>query len=143
MSEFEELNESPDELHKSSGEGPIRNCTSFNNRILNLSPESHSSEQGSPTSLSSHNSYVVDSGVQDSSYMKHKCCDVVMPIGIFWDIENCQVPKTKCASLVVQRIRELFYSDFREAEFLIVCDVKKESANVIQELNDSQVCLLF
>ncbi|KAL3273486.1 hypothetical protein HHI36_014927 [Cryptolaemus montrouzieri] len=61
------------------------------------------------------------------------------PIGIFWDIENCQVPKFKSASAVVQRIREFFLQNYREAEFIVVCDVKKEHPQVIQELHDSQV----
>nr|XP_008196767.1 PREDICTED: meiosis arrest female protein 1 isoform X2 [Tribolium castaneum] len=64
------------------------------------------------------------------------------PLGIFWDIENCQVPKNTSASAVVQRIREFFLEKYREAEFLVVCDVKKERPQVIQELHDSQVNLI-
>jgi hypothetical protein len=40
---------------------------------------------------------------------------------------------------VSQVIRDRFFSGYREAEFLVVCDVKKESSQVIQELNDAQV----
>ncbi|XP_044758548.1 meiosis regulator and mRNA stability factor 1 isoform X2 [Coccinella septempunctata] len=61
------------------------------------------------------------------------------PIGIFWDIENCQVPRFKSASAIVQRIRTFFLQSYREAEFIVVCDVKKEHSQVIQELHDSQV----
>lgn len=61
------------------------------------------------------------------------------PIGIFWDIENCQVPKFKSASAIVQRIRTFFLQSYREAEFIVVCDVKKEHPQIIQELHDSQV----
>ncbi|KAJ8931190.1 hypothetical protein NQ314_015932, partial [Rhamnusium bicolor] len=64
------------------------------------------------------------------------------PLGIFWDIENCHVPKSKSASDVVQRIREVFLENYREAEFVVVCDVKKETPQIIQELHDSQVNLI-
>lgn len=73
---------------------------------------------------------------------KRKNVKTLPAIGVFWDIENCQVPKTKSATLVVQQIRELFYNDYREAEFLVVCDVKKESAQVVSDLNDAQVNLI-
>ncbi|XP_014290029.1 meiosis regulator and mRNA stability factor 1 isoform X1 [Halyomorpha halys] len=64
------------------------------------------------------------------------------PIGVFWDIENCQIPHGKSAVLVVQAIRERFFSGYREAEFVVVCDVKKENPTIIQELNDAQVNLI-
>lgn len=60
-------------------------------------------------------------------------------IGVFWDIENCQVPKNKSATNVVQAIRERFCKKYREAEFLVVCDVKKERSLIIQDLHDAQV----
>ena len=62
------------------------------------------------------------------------------PIGVFWDIENCAVPRGKSALAVVQRIRECFFTGHREAEFMCVCDINKESSIIIQELNDAQVC---
>ena len=61
------------------------------------------------------------------------------PIGVFWDIENCSVPKSKCALGVVQVIREKFFVAHREVEFMCVCDTSKESKDVIQELNNAQV----
>ncbi|XP_015588590.1 meiosis regulator and mRNA stability factor 1 isoform X2 [Cephus cinctus] len=64
------------------------------------------------------------------------------PIGVFWDIENCQVPKGRSAVAVTQVIREKFFSGYREAEFIVVCDVYKENKQVIQELNDAQVNLI-
>ncbi|XP_069692388.1 meiosis regulator and mRNA stability factor 1 isoform X2 [Periplaneta americana] len=64
------------------------------------------------------------------------------PIGVFWDIENCQVPKGRSALAVAQVIRDKFFKGYREAEFLVVCDVKKENSQVIQELNDAQVNLI-
>lgn len=60
-------------------------------------------------------------------------------LGVFWDIENCQVPKHKSASSVVWRIRELFYDAYKEVDFVVVCDVKKENPQIVQELNDAQV----
>ena len=61
------------------------------------------------------------------------------PIGVFWDIENCAVPRGKSALSVAQKIRDRFFNGHREAEFMCVCDISKESPLVIQELNDAQV----
>lgn len=52
------------------------------------------------------------------------------PLGIFWDIENCNVPRNKSAASLVYRIREMFMKDYREAEFVVVCDVTKENPQV-------------
>ncbi|KAG8181656.1 hypothetical protein JTE90_017014 [Oedothorax gibbosus] len=64
------------------------------------------------------------------------------PIGVFWDIENCQVPKGKSAITLVHNIRERFFEDHREAEFMCVCDIHKESKVVIQELLFAQVTVV-
>ncbi|KAH0546369.1 meiosis regulator and mRNA stability factor 1 isoform X1 [Cotesia glomerata] len=64
------------------------------------------------------------------------------PIGVFWDIENVRVPRGKSASSIVQIIRDKFFRGYREAEFIVVCDVNRESKQVIQELNDAQVSLM-
>ena len=64
------------------------------------------------------------------------------PIGVFWDIENCCVPRGKSALAVAQKIRDRFFGGHREAEFMCVCDISKESSLVIQELNDAQVNIL-
>ncbi|XP_048869446.1 meiosis regulator and mRNA stability factor 1 isoform X2 [Brienomyrus brachyistius] len=61
------------------------------------------------------------------------------PVGVFWDIENCSVPSGRSAVAVVQRIRTCFFLGHREAEFICVCDISKESKEVIQELNNCQV----
>ncbi|KAG5854423.1 hypothetical protein ANANG_G00037680 [Anguilla anguilla] len=61
------------------------------------------------------------------------------PVGVFWDIENCSVPSGRSAVAVVQRIRSRFFQGHREAEFICVCDISKESKEVIQELNNCQV----
>nr|CAD7258160.1 unnamed protein product [Timema shepardi] len=64
------------------------------------------------------------------------------PIGVFWDIENCHVPKGRSALAVVEVIRTKFFKGYREVEFLVVCDVTKENAQVVQELNDAQINLI-
>ncbi|XP_061686005.1 meiosis regulator and mRNA stability factor 1 isoform X2 [Syngnathoides biaculeatus] len=61
------------------------------------------------------------------------------PVGVFWDIENCSVPSGRSAGVVVERIRSRFFQGHREAEFICVCDISKESKAVIQELNNCQV----
>ncbi|KAM8878375.1 meiosis regulator and mRNA stability factor 1 isoform 1-T2 [Spinachia spinachia] len=63
----------------------------------------------------------------------------IPPVGVFWDIENCSVPSGRSAGAVVQRIRSHFFQGHREAEFICVCDISKESKVVIQELNNCQV----
>ncbi|KAM3624258.1 uncharacterized protein V6R79_021181 [Siganus canaliculatus] len=63
----------------------------------------------------------------------------IPPVGVFWDIENCSVPSGRSAAAVVQRIRHRFFQGHREAEFICVCDISKESKAVIQELNNCQV----
>ncbi|XP_041362324.1 meiosis regulator and mRNA stability factor 1-like isoform X2 [Gigantopelta aegis] len=63
----------------------------------------------------------------------------IVSIGVFWDIENVHVPKWKSAFSVVQCIRDRFFSGLREVEFMCVCDIHKESKDVIQELNSAQV----
>ncbi|XP_058795301.1 meiosis regulator and mRNA stability factor 1 [Phymastichus coffea] len=64
------------------------------------------------------------------------------PIGVFWDIENCQVPKGRSAMAVTRVIRDKFFQGYKEAEFMVVCDVQKENKQIIQELNDAQVDLI-
>ncbi|XP_065659910.1 uncharacterized protein LOC100201018 isoform X5 [Hydra vulgaris] len=63
----------------------------------------------------------------------------VVPIGVFWDIENCQVPKNKSALAIVKKLRDRFYPGRKEAEFICVCDTKKESEHVLEDLNKAQV----
>ncbi|XP_049273511.1 meiosis regulator and mRNA stability factor 1-like [Rhipicephalus sanguineus] len=65
-----------------------------------------------------------------------------VPIGVFWDIENCQVPRGKSATALVGRIRELFFGGHVEAEFLCVCDIRKELPEVVHELNLAQVTVV-
>ena len=63
----------------------------------------------------------------------------VEPVGVFWDIENCSIPKGKSAFAVAQKIRNEFFEEKREAEFICVCDTMKENGDVIDGLNDAQV----
>ncbi|XP_018346736.1 PREDICTED: meiosis arrest female protein 1 homolog isoform X3 [Trachymyrmex septentrionalis] len=78
-----------------------------------------------------------DSPAKMSSTSNH-----LPPIGVFWDIENCQVPKGRSAIGVTQLIRDKFFDGYKEAEFIVVCDVQKENSQIIQELNDAQVNLI-
>ncbi|KPJ02798.1 Limkain-b1 [Papilio xuthus] len=56
--------------------------------------------------------------------------------------ERTRVPRGCSAIDVVAAIRAKFLPGRREAEFVVVCDVRKEAANRLQELNDSQVNLI-
>jgi meiosis arrest female protein 1 len=40
---------------------------------------------------------------------------------------------------VVEAIRQQFLVNYREAEFLVVCDVNKEKKELITNLNNAQV----
>lgn len=64
----------------------------------------------------------------------------VQLLSVFWDVENCRVPRGHSALTVVQAIRKRFLTDGRkEAEFLCVCDVFKEHTQLVSQLNDAQV----
>ncbi|XP_052740437.1 meiosis regulator and mRNA stability factor 1 [Bicyclus anynana] len=78
-----------------------------------------------------------------SRYRHHKQrANTSVPLGIFWDIENCQVPRGCSAIDVVAAIRAKFLTGRREAEFVVVCDVRKETPLRLHELNDAQVNLI-
>lgn len=59
--------------------------------------------------------------------------------GIFWDIENIRLPQYKSAMGVVEALRRRFLKNYREAEFLVVCDVRKERKQLVTDLNNAQV----
>ncbi|XP_057311625.1 meiosis regulator and mRNA stability factor 1-like isoform X1 [Hydractinia symbiolongicarpus] len=61
------------------------------------------------------------------------------PIGVYWDIENCRVPRGTSAVAVVNKIRERFYPGRREVEFMCVCDTTKEKKEILEELNKAQI----
>lgn len=75
-------------------------------------------------------------------FVSGNCAGDPEPIGVFWDIENCPVPRGRSALDVVQKIRKEFFGGCREVEFMCVCDISKEKREVIEELNKAQVCSL-
>ena len=58
---------------------------------------------------------------------------------MFWDIENCRVPPDKSAFALANKIRKRFFEGKREAEFVCVCDITKETRVVVDALNKAQV----
>lgn len=121
------------------------NLTRYQNPKLDckfpLPPRLCKSENNSSYTSCLSDSSVSDGRVINSRRRNRRKPRMLPPVGIFWDIENCQVPKYKCASNLVHRIREIFMVNYREAEFVVVCDVKKENAQVIQDLHDTQVAV--
>ncbi|XP_043205020.1 meiosis regulator and mRNA stability factor 1-like [Amphibalanus amphitrite] len=69
-------------------------------------------------------------------------CYQLQPIGVFWDIENCQVPRRCSAGDFVSLIRDHFYANCWEAEFMCACDVSKVFPATLQQLNDAQVSVM-
>merc|ERR550517_140768 len=64
-------------------------------------------------------------------------------LGVFWDIENCNVPSGKSAVAVCERIRaQSFFRDHREIQFAVVCDVTREHKVVLEDLDKAQVDIL-
>ncbi|RWS15365.1 meiosis arrest female protein 1-like protein [Dinothrombium tinctorium] len=59
------------------------------------------------------------------------------PFGIFWDIENCGVPRSKSANDIVLKIRKYIVKPYgyREYEFFCSCDTSKLSQQICEELN--------
>ncbi|CAH0384516.1 unnamed protein product [Bemisia tabaci] len=111
--------------------------------VSDFETNSDTSQSDSNTEVVKRSSPIPIRGYQsDGSPVQYSIPKTLPPIGVFWDIENCQVPRGRSAVAVAQAIRDKFFSGYREAEFLVVCDVKKENAQVIQELNDAQVNLI-
>lgn len=52
------------------------------------------------------------------------------------------MPRGRSAMCIAQMIRDMYFEGYREAEFVVVCDVRKETNQVIQELCDAQVNLI-
>ena len=61
------------------------------------------------------------------------------PVGVFWDIENCSVPIDKSAFDLATKMRSMFFAGKRDAEFMCVCDITKESKEVVDDLHKAQV----
>lgn len=65
------------------------------------------------------------------------------PVGVFWDIENCTIPRGVSPSYLVEKIRLFIQSLYMiEREFAIVCDVPSFTSSIINELNNSQVNII-
>ncbi|KAL5473340.1 hypothetical protein EMCRGX_G027810 [Ephydatia muelleri] len=64
------------------------------------------------------------------------------PVGVFWDIENCRVPDAKLAFALANKMRKMFFEGKREAEFVCVCDITKETRGVVDALNKAQVTVV-
>jgi len=71
-----------------------------------------------------------------------------LPLGVFWDIENCDVPSGKSAMAVCAKIREQeFTSSYSEVQFTVVCDVLKftegrhntRQNTILEDLDKAQV----
>ena len=65
------------------------------------------------------------------------------PVGLFWDIENCQVPLDKSAFSLANKMRKVFFKGKREAEFMCVCDITKERKEVTDDLHNAHVSHIF
>lgn len=52
--------------------------------------------------------------------------DPMRVMGIYWDIENVNVPNKKSTYSLVNRIKEKFISNYAVENFVAVCDVLKE-----------------
>ena len=65
------------------------------------------------------------------------------PIGIFWDIENLQVPSKGSVHVLVERIRQYIQQyHYREWEFMVVCDATKIADHIVNDLNLAQVTVV-
>ena len=65
------------------------------------------------------------------------------PLGIFWDIENCQIPGNKSVSSVVKHIRD-FVAEHKQQcgyakEFSCACDVFTLGKNIAEGLDKNGV----
>lgn len=62
------------------------------------------------------------------------------PAGVFWDIENCSIPRGTNILSLVSRIRDVIrHYAFIERQFVVVCDVYGVNTYVINELNKLQI----
>ncbi|CAL1525933.1 unnamed protein product [Lymnaea stagnalis] len=66
-------------------------------------------------------------------------------IGVFWDVQNCPVPKNKSAADIIKLIRAKFIlvdPNYKEKCFYCITDVTKEHVKTLQAINNSGVDLL-
>ena len=66
-------------------------------------------------------------------------------VGVYWDIENCQLPSKINPDGFVQKIRSRFLKGKTLVEFLCVCDNTNVSKSVIDGLSKEEVhyCYIF
>ena len=69
---------------------------------------------------------------QNLGNVKKKVC-------LFWDIENVRPKKNSNILDFVGNIRNLYVGELIEAGFIVVCDVRKETKDVVDQLNEVQV----
>ncbi|GFU33438.1 ATP-dependent RNA helicase DEAH12, chloroplastic [Nephila pilipes] len=60
-------------------------------------------------------------------------------VSVFWDIENCPVPREKSAVDFVKRVRTMLYEGRTEGNFSVVCDVHNLNNVHAEELHASNV----
>ena len=69
-----------------------------------------------------------------------------LPLGIFWDIENCPIPVQKSASGVAKAVRDFIADRHPECgyakEFFIACDIRKLSERVADGLDRNGVVVV-
>jgi hypothetical protein len=73
--------------------------------------------------------------------MPPQCSDKVLPpLAVFWDIQNCHIPRGMSALAVCEKIRgEDFFQGHSEIQFAVVCDATKEPPAVLDDLYKAQV----
>ena len=73
---------------------------------------------------------------EEGNEKKRKTNDEKLEIAIFWDIENCPVPRGVRTSTFVQRVRQQFCSGHKELEFLAINNGQNRRLNCeLHELN--------
>ncbi len=133
-SESESESDSDIEMHNDSGSPEVNRLMSLNSMDMYDSDEGEE-EKGVATPMSAK----AVKRRQDSNPSGQG--GRLEPVGVFWDIENCQVPPGKSAFALAGKIRREFFRGKREAEFLCVCDITKEKKEVIDALNKAQVSI--
>ena len=58
---------------------------------------------------------------------------------VFWDIDNVRPKKNSNVLSFVGNVRNRFVGDLFEAGFIVVCDVRKEPKELVDQLNELQV----
>uniref|UniRef100_T1J9E0 Meiosis regulator and mRNA stability factor 1 n=1 Tax=Strigamia maritima TaxID=126957 RepID=T1J9E0_STRMM len=60
-------------------------------------------------------------------------------IGIFWDIENCAIPKGKSVLHFVKKIRDTFCEEYTEERFVVVCNANNQLPTIAKDLSELMV----